>query len=145
MIVAAQFQKLSHLSTGSFTGTVPNGSCHWIRTPDLFLPTRRFSFFPSCFLLCRGVGLSSVPLRSLGQHAAHYLCSFCLYDHLRTSGQRYALPVVDTGALGLQNPGKPGNSGPLGLDQNLLGFVLSQSLVLFIVPCTDSPVSPSLG
>ena len=40
---------------------------------------------------------------------------------------------------------KPGNPGSLGLDQNLLGFVLSQSLVLLIVLRTDSPVSPSLG
>ena len=48
---------------------------------------------------------------------------------VRTSGQRYALSSRRPRSIGLAGSiGNPENPGYLGLDQNLLGFVLSQSL-----------------
>ena len=104
-----------------------------------------FLFF-SCFLLCRDVGY---PQFFYVSRSRTWLTMLHLFDtnDLRTNlgSALRAFQSSTQGHWAGRIHRQPGNPGYLGLDQNLLGFVLCQSLVLLIVLRTDSPVSPSLG
>jgi hypothetical protein len=81
-------------------------------------------FFSSCFLLCWSVGLS--PVLSFASRTPKRFAS------LRLCGTSYPslyCDPVDTGVTGAcRTHGEPVHPGYFGLDQNLLDFVLRQSL-----------------
>jgi hypothetical protein len=114
------------------------------RKTSLFIGS--FSFF-LLFLLCRDVGYPQFYYAR--QYHRIRLTTLHLFDtnDLRTNlgSALRAFQSSTQGHWAGRIHRQPGNPGYLGLDQNLLGFVLCQSLVLLIVLRTDSPVSPSLG
>ena len=99
-----------------------------IPTPNLVI-YREFFFFSSCFLLCRVVGYPQFIYVSRSQIWLTMLRLFDTHDlrsHFGSALRAFQSSTQEHWACRIHR--KPGNPGYLGLDQNLLGFVLSQSL-----------------
>jgi hypothetical protein len=132
----AQIFKLCHISRLAPLPVILNGCRQRIRTPYISRLLGGFLFFPPVFsyaetwailssstLVGTKCGLLVTPILYLrsSTHFGSALCAFQL-----STQEHWAC----------RTHGNPEHPGSLGLDQNLLGFVFSQSHVLLIVPCT---------